>query len=253
MTPFRIDHALALALVFVGAVAGTAQAANPIDWIAEKLHGATSADKSLPPPSAEALRDRGPVALKPGEPVRFHIGEEAPEAELPKGRSHFRRVELEGSVSKAHVRVTVLAQDAKEGKGHNVFKPLLYVLDEEGNVKNTLEFGDLELDIRPFTRTRLNGCVAAEGLQRFLIATAEKSIGSHFETVSRDAVKAPTQSGFFYSSTESLKVKLPYADTGELVLNVVPAAGDKQACGKPPAKDKKDDKTAEEKTKKAPA
>jgi hypothetical protein len=252
MTPFRIDNALALALIFVAVVPSAAQAANPIDWIADKLHGATTADKSLPPPSAEALRDHGPVALKPGEAVRFHVGEEAPEAELPKGRSHFRRVEVEGSVPKAHVRVTVLAQDAKEGKGHTVFKPLLYVLDDEGNVKNTLEFSDLELDIRPFTRTRLNGCVAAEGLQRFLVATAEKSIGSHFETVSRDAVKAPTQSGFFYSSTESLKVKLPYSDTGELVLKVMPAASDKEPCGKPPAKDKKDEKPGTDASKKAP-
>jgi hypothetical protein len=215
-------------VAFLAAVfAAPALAGNPFDWLAGKFgaHPGTPAD-------AKALRDRGPVAVKSGEAAHFFVSEDAPEAELPKGRSHFRRVELQGSLPKAHVRVTVLARDAPEGKGHNVFKPLLYVLDGEGNIKTTLEFDALELDIRPFKRTRLNGCVAAEGLERFLVATAAKSVGTNYESQARDAVQAPTQSGFFYSSTEALKVKLPYAGTGEITLTVLPAASDKKACGK---------------------
>lgn len=203
------------------------QAANPFDWLQEKLRGKPGREK---PATAADLRDRGPITLKPGEPARFRVGDDAPDAELPKGHSHFRRVEVEGTVAKAHVRVTVLAQDAESGKGRTVFKPVLYLLDEEGNVRKTVEFESLDLDLRAFQRTQLAGCVAADNVQRLLVATPADAVGKNYESAARDAVKVPTQGAFFYSSTEAQKIKLPYAATGELVLEVLPADSDKRAC-----------------------
>lgn len=212
-------------------------AANPFDWLQDKLRGKPDGAKAA---TATELRDHGPISLKPGEPVRFRVGDDAPDAELPKGHSHFRRVEMQGSVAKAHVRVTVLAQDAESGRARSVFKPVLYLLDEEGNVRKTVEFETLEPDLRAFKRTQLTGCAVAEDVQRLLVATPADAVGKNFETAAHDAVKAPTQSGFFYSSSEGSKLKLPYAATGELVLDVIPAESDKRPCSpkKKPADDK---------------
>ena len=222
----RAGALLAAALAFPLSAA----AASPLDWLADKLHWHSDGGASAPAPARESLRDRGPVMLKPGEPVRVRVDEQAPEAELPRGRSRFRRIEVEGSVKRAHVRVAVVAQDIEGARGRSVFKPLLYLLDEEGNVRSTVEYDVLELDMRPFKPTRLTGCAEAQDVQRFLVATAEKSIGTAYESAARDAVKAPTQNGFYYSSTEGQKVRLPYAATGELVLDVVPAEADARPC-----------------------
>jgi hypothetical protein len=42
----------------------------------------------------------------------------------------------------------------------------------------------------------------------------------------RDSIKAPTQGGYYYA-TDAVKVKLPFAAMGEIVLEVTsePAAG----------------------------
>jgi hypothetical protein len=129
-----------------------------------------------------------------------------------------------------------------------VFKPLLYLLDEEGNVRKTVEFESLELDMRAFKRTQLTACAVADNVQRLLVATAADAVGKNYESAVRDAVKAPTPNGFFYSSTETQSVKLPYAATGELLLEVVPASGDKRSCA--PKKKEKGEK-AEAKSEKA--
>jgi hypothetical protein len=223
-TTLRISFRL---LVLALALPPPVHAANPFDWLQDKLRGKSDREKVA---TAAELRDRGPISLKPGEPVRFLVGDDSPDAELPKGHSHFRRVEMQGSVAKAHVRVTVLAQDAESGRTRSVFKPVLYLLDEEGNVRKTVEFESLEPDLRAFKRTQLVGCATADDVQRLLVATPADAVGKNYESAARDAVKAPTQSGFFYSSTEGSKLKLPYAATGELVLDVIPAESDKRPC-----------------------
>jgi len=225
-----------VALALVLAAPAAVCAANPLEWLQDKLRGKPDKEKVA---TAKELRDHGPISLKPGVPVRFRVGEDAPDAELPKGHSRFRRVELEGTVAKAHVRVTVLAQDAESGRARNVFKPVLYLLDEEGNVRKTVEFETLDLDMRAFKRTQLVGCVATDEVQRLLVATPADTIGKNYESGVRDAVKVPTQGSFFYSSTEAQKVKLPYAATGELVLEVSAADADKRPCApKKPKSDK---------------
>jgi hypothetical protein len=71
-----------------------------------------------------------------------------------------------------------------------------------------------------------------KNLQRFLVATTEKDIGAAFESGARDKVSAPTKGGFYYS-TDAVKVKLPYAATGELVLTVS-AKPSERTCGEKP-------------------
>lgn len=232
-----------LAVAF--ALSTSAKAANPFDWLQDKLRGTPAGEKAA---TAAELRDHGPISLKPGEPARFRIGDDAPDAELPKGHSRFRRVEVEGTVAKAHVRVAVLAQDAESGRARSVFKPVLYLLDEEGNVRKTVEFETLDLDMRAFKRTQLVGCVAADDVQRLLVATAADTVGKNYESGVRDAVKVPTQGSFFYSSSEAQKVKLPYAATGELVLEVIAAGVDKRPCA--PKKAKGDNVDKKEKSEK---
>lgn len=226
------------ALAALAFAAGSA--ANPFDWIEKKLIG----KREPPKPAPAELRDPGPIMLKPGQPIRFWIGDAAPEAELPRGRSHFRRIEVEGTVEHAHVRIATVADDAPNGKGHVVFKPLIYVLAEDGDVRETLEPDPLAIDIRPFKRTRLNGCVEVGRLQRFLVATSAKSLENAFHSDARESLKAPTQGGFYYR-TEALKVKLPYAPTGELILSVLPAGDDPEPCN-PRSKDQPTGENASE-------
>jgi hypothetical protein len=45
----------------------------------------------------------------------------------------------------------------------------------------------------------------------------------------RDAVKAPTQGGFYYT-TDAVKTKLPFAATGDLVLEVTREAKAGEGC-----------------------
>lgn len=232
-SPLQTFTWLRTAAAFAALAFAAAAVANPFDWIERKLFGNSGHSKPYP---AE-LRDPGPIVLKPGQPVHFWIDDAAPEAELPKGRSHFRRIEVQGTVERAHVRIATIAHDAASEKGHVVFKPLIYVLAEDGDVREMFEPDPLALDIRPFKRTRLNACIVVEKLQRFLVATSNKSLGSAFQSDAREDVKAPTQGGFYYR-TESLKVKLPYAPTGELVLSVLPAVDDPEPCGVKP-KDKR--------------
>jgi hypothetical protein len=127
------------------------------------------------------------------------------------------------------IEVRVIAQESEASKFRTVFKPLFYLLDEEGNVRETVAVDPLKLDIRPFQTTSLIGCVSVKQLGRFLVATVEDDVGKSYESGSRDSVKAASKGGFYYS-TDAVKVKLPYAATGELVLTVKPrpSAADKR-------------------------
>ncbi|MDC8015308.1 hypothetical protein [Tahibacter soli] len=220
---------LSLSLTACGLAAFAATAvAGPIDWVSRKL----GRDPAPPKTGVVKVRDPGPIALLPEQPMRFPIDDASPEAELPRGRSYYRRVELPKPVENAMVDVRVVAQDAPDGRGRTVFKPLFYVLDDEGNVRETVSVDKLALDIRPFQPTELQGCAKVKNLQRFLVATTEKDVGAAFESGARDKVSAPTKGGFYYS-TDAVKVKLPYAATGELVLTVS-AKPSERTCGEKP-------------------
>lgn len=211
--PFRIAS-LAAACAF-----SAAAAAGPIGWMREKLGGKPEAPKT-----GVVTAQPGAITLLLDQPTRLPVDATAPEAELPRGRSYFRRVELGKPVDEALIQVRVIAQNADTGRRRTVFKPLLYLLDDEGNVRETVAVDPLKIDIRPFQPTELVGCVKVKRLSRFLVATTDKDVGKAYESDARSSVKAASKGGFYYS-TDAVNVKLPYAATGELVLTVsAPAA-----------------------------
>ena len=223
LTPHRFFNRVSrIALVVaIAACPLHAHAANPLSLIGEtylhwkdRLFGADHAKPAQV--DAPAL---GPIMMQPGHPQRFVIDATAPEREFSKGKSHYRIIELAQPLEHAAVRVQVVAQRKQKGRGHEVFKPLLYGLGDGDNVRDPVEVKPLHLDIRPFRRTRLLGCVPMENLQRFAVATAADSVGKSYETDVRDAVKAPTPGGFYYT-TDAVKVALPYAAGGVLIIQI---------------------------------
>jgi hypothetical protein len=229
-----------IVLIVASLLGSTAAVAGPISWAREKLGG-----KPEQPKPGVVTAQPGAITLLLDQPTRLPVDATAPEAELPRGRSYFRRVELSKPVDEALIHVRVIAQDSASGKNRTVFKPLFYLLDDEGNVRETVAVDALNIDIRPFQPTALVGCVKVRQLSRFLVATTEKEIGKAYESGSRSSVKASSSGGFYYS-TEAVKVKLPYAATGELVLTV--SAPSAKLCNPATAETGKDgDKPAETK------
>lgn len=211
----KILAAASFAAVSVHAAANPLRAVSETfaDW-KQRLFGAPAVkvvDVDAPP--------EGPVAVKPGQRVRFSIDTSAPARAFAKGDSRYRDVELPERFEHAAVRVQVAAIDNPEGRGHVVFKPLLYVYGGDGEPRAPVEVKPLHLDIRPFRASRLLGCIALDDVQRFAVATVPEAVGKSYESEVREAVKAPTRGGFYYA-TDAVKVKLPYAATGQLVIEV---------------------------------
>jgi hypothetical protein len=224
MTQHR-RNALAFALILAASPAG---AANPLDLIGEtysqwkeRLFGS-----GHPTPDVVDAPGSGPIAMEPGHPLRVQVADDAPERDFAKGKSRYREIELPNELEHAAVRVQVVAEPNKKGRGNVVFKPLLYVFAEGDSLRDPVEAKPLHLDMRPFRRTRLLGCVTLDKVQRFALATAPDTVGKSYEGEVRDAVSAPTPGGFYYT-TDAVKAKLPYAETGTLILEVTaaPAAG----------------------------
>ena len=220
--PFHMFLVAALAI-------GTASAANPLRVVGEtfvqwkhRLFG-----EGPTRPSIVDAPATGPVALLPGRPQRIAIGEAAPERDFPDGRSRYRIVELPSQQAAVALRVQVIARDNPDGRGNAVFKPMLYVLGEDDGATRAVEVKPMHVDIRPFKPTRLLGCAKLENVRRFAVATTPEAVGKAFESKARKAVKAPTRGGFYYS-TDAVKLKLPYAATGELVLDL--ASDAKEDC-----------------------
>ncbi|MCK9538571.1 hypothetical protein [Dokdonella sp.] len=171
---------------------------------------------------------RGPVVLQPGQPQRLRIGAQAPSREFARGSSRYRMVELPTPLAHAAVRVQVITTPNPDGRGNAAFKPLLYVMDADGKLRDPLEVKPLHIDIRPFRRTRLLGCVTVDDVSRFAVSTTPAVLGKSYESESREAVKAPTRGGYYYA-TDPIKVRLPWIDTGVLILKVT--AEEKSGAG----------------------
>jgi hypothetical protein len=212
-------------------VAQPACAVNPLraigetfaDW-KERLFS-SQADR----PDVVDAPAQGPITLQAGHPQRFGILADAPERDFANGRSHYRIVELPQEVRHAALRVQVVAQSNDEGRGRTVFKPLLYALDDDDKAREPVEVKPLHLDIRPFRRTRLLGCTTLDNVRRFAVATAPEVVGKAYQSEVRKAVKAPTKGGFYYS-TDAVKLRLPYAATGVLILEVTAEKASGEGC-----------------------
>lgn len=216
MIRFRI-----LLFAMLAVLAADALAVNPLRFLGEtfsewkeRLFGA-----GHPTPTVVDAPATGPIALPPEQPMRVRIDAKAPERDFPKGESRYRLIELPQHLDHAAVRIQVLTTPNPEGRGKAVFKPLLYVLGDDDTVRAPIEAKPLNLDIRPFRRTRLLACVTLDQVRRFALATTSNALGKSYESELREAVKAPTQYGFYYT-TDALKTRLPYAATGEIIIEV---------------------------------
>lgn len=203
-------------------LASCAAARSPLVAWKERLFGA-------PDPQLIDAPASGVILLSPNRPERLLVDGAAPKRKFPQGTSRYRLIELPRTFAHATLQVRVLARPRHQGRGNSVFRPIVYVLDDAEKVKKTTEVKPLHLDIRPFQRTRLLACVKLEDVRRFAIATTPKMVGKSYETEVRDSLKAPTKGGFYYR-TDAVKVKLPYAETGELVLEITEQSAAGQGC-----------------------
>lgn len=225
-----IRFRLALPLVLLIA-AQPAPAANPLQLISEtytqwkeRLFGAGHSA-----PAVVDAASSGPIALQPGHPQKLLIDADSPQREFEKGKSRYRVIELPNELEHAAVRLQVITERNHAGHGNTVFKPLLYVLGDGDSAGSAVEAKPLYLDIRPFRRTRLLSCMKLDKVRRFAIATAADAVGKFYESGVRDAVSAPTQRGFYYT-TDAVKVKLPYVATGTLIIDVIPEDMGNKGC-----------------------
>lgn len=199
-------------------------AGNPLAEWKERLFGSRNAEPEIREAPAE-----GVIVLGIGRPERLHIDARAPERDFPQGRSRYREIELPREFEHVAIRVQVVARAKDKGRGNAVYKPVFYLLNEDGSVRDSRPVQPLHLDIRPFKATRLLGCVMLEDVRRIAVATTPEAIGKTFDSKARDKVKAPTRGNFHYS-TEAVSVKLPFADTGELVLEMTEEDAPDKGC-----------------------
>ncbi|MEO7014295.1 MAG: hypothetical protein ABI127_08265 [Dokdonella sp.] len=195
-------------------LAGSAFAANPFTVWKDRLFGERTSS-----PRVGRAADQGVVVLGFDRPERIKVGPDSEQAEFPKGKSRYRELELAREFKHVAVRVQVIAESNPQGRGNAVFKPVLYVLGDDGKVRDTALVEPLQIDIRPFKSTRLLACVNLENVRRFAVATPASAPGKFYESKSRDKVKASSKGGFYYS-TDPVQVQMPYVETGELIIEV---------------------------------
>lgn len=223
-------HAFAALIGVVVAlpIATPVSASNPFAVIGETFSDWKDRLFGKPHPTVDAPAE-GPVALQPEHATRIHIDKSTPAREFPKGESRYRVIDLPAGIEHAAVRVQITALPRDGTFGHQVFKPYFYTLNDDDSVRDTIEIKPLHLDIRPFRRTRLLGCTTLDKVSRFAIATVPDVVGKSYESEVRDAIKAPTQGGFYYA-TDAVKVKLPWSATGELTLEITAESASGKGC-----------------------
>jgi hypothetical protein len=203
-----------LLVILIACFAQVAHAGNPfVEW-KERLFGARPAA-----PEAKDAPSEGVIVLGIDRPERLRIDGEAPSRDFPQGKSRYREIELPRDLDNVAVRIQVIAQRNERGRGNSVYKPVFYLLNDDGSVRDSRPADPLYLDIRPFKPTRLLSCVSLEGVRRIALATTPDAVGKAYESKARDKLSAPTKANFYYS-TDPVKVKLPYADTGEFIVEV---------------------------------
>lgn len=171
----------------------------------------------------------GVVLLEPGVRERIRVDRDSPRRKFAKETTRYRLVELSRTYKHVAVRIQVMAQPQERGRGNNVIRPMLHVLDDDDSVRQSVRPEPLHLDIRPFKRTRLLGCVTLDDVRRFAIAADARAVGENHESNMRSAVRAPTRHGFHYA-TGSVKVYLPYVSTGEVIIEVRPQEKSGAGC-----------------------
>ena len=119
-------------------------------------------------------------------------------------------------------------QSAAEQEGGTTDASLQAAL--EAAEARALESKDLYLRaLAELENVRKRAARDVEQAHRFAVGTASDVVGKSYESEVREAVKAPTQGGFYYA-TDAVKVKLPWAATGELLLEVTREAEAGKGC-----------------------
>lgn len=213
-----------LALIIATAWPNPASASNPFTIWKDRLFG-----EQPTKPRIRRAPDQGVVLLGLNRPERVVVSADTEQKKFPKGLSRFREIELQREFEHVAVRVQVIADNNPKGRGNAVFKPVLYVLDDNDKVSDSTVVEPLEIDIRPFKPTRLLACINLDKVRRFAIATPASAQGKFYESRSRDKVKASSKGGYYYS-TDAVKVRLPYVGTGELVIEVSPVKKKGEGC-----------------------
>jgi hypothetical protein len=203
---------------------GSASAANPLTVWKERLFGRDGAE-----PVVRDAPDEGVVVLGLNRPERIHVDTRNGSRKFPKGESHFREIELSREYEHIAVRVQVIATSNPKGRGNAVYKPILYVLDDKGEVRAEKLVEPLHLDIRPFKPTRLLACVTLDKVRRLALATPDVALKKSFQSDSRSKLKSSNKSAFYYS-TDAVKVQMPFIDSGDIVLEVISATKKGEGC-----------------------
>jgi hypothetical protein len=225
LDPGGFASRVAIALIFPFLLlAGNAAAANPFTVWKDRLFGEHPSR-----PAVHRGAAKGVVLVGTDRPERIAIGPDLEQRDFPMGRSRYREIELQREFAHVAVRVQVIAESNPAGRGNAVFEPVLYVLDDLDKVRESTLVQPLEIDIRPFKPTRLLACVNLEKVRRFAIATPASAVGKYYESRARDKLKASSKGGFYYS-TDAVKARLPFVDTGELVIEVTPVKGKDEGC-----------------------
>lgn len=199
-------------------------AGNPLAEWTDRLFGGLADGSKVKLAPAE-----GVVVLGLNRPERVRVGTEADKHDFPKGNSRYRELELPREYEHVAVRLQVIAKPNPAGRGNTAFKPIIYVLDDDGSVRESKDAEPLQIDIRPFRPTRLLACIPLEKARRLVLATPSSANGEYFQSKSREKIKAPSKGGFYYE-TNTIKANLPYVDTGELIVEVVRAEGKGGGC-----------------------
>ncbi|MEO8458930.1 MAG: hypothetical protein ABI451_00235 [Dokdonella sp.] len=202
-----------------------ATAANPfIEW-RDRLFDVAPVD----PPLASVAADES-LVLGWRRAQRFLIDAKSPEGDFPPtGRSHYRLIELPREVEHVAIRLQVLTTRQRGQRGNTMFKPIIHVWNDDGHPRPAIEVKPLLVDIRPFRRTRLLACMTMDNVRRFAIVTDPSLVGKYFESAARDKVEAPTKDGFYYS-TGAVKLHLPFAAFGEMVIEATPEKKSGEGC-----------------------
>lgn len=210
-----LQHAAALGVLATLVLTAAPARAGPIDWLRSKMasHPASAAPLQI------TDADAGPVPLKPGESAHVLIDADTPRAALPGGMSHYRRFTLPTLLPHALVRVRVLTQHHDRHPRYTAFAPQIYVLDDNGEIRDGHEVQPLDLSIRPFRRAALQGCVRITDLRSFLVAVDHDHLGKVYEFNARPTGASQGSDGF-YRGTSTMNVYLPFTATGELLLTV---------------------------------
>ena len=206
-----------LSLLLMAALA-TAAVAGPVDWLHRKL---AVEEPEVP---LVSTGDDSIVRLEPDEEVRAHFDDALPVAHIDGKEVRYLRFGLPEVLGHARIELEVTTQRHSGNPRFTVLAPQVVILDRGGGVRRVAPVQPLLLDIEPFRRTRLHGCVDAHELRGFLVTTDPDHVGRRYEFDARPSTARVPDRGYG-TSRQPIRVFMHYADAGDALLRVVPTDG----------------------------